>query len=135
MIPNELLLGWCRDYGIELPQGAIDRLDRYAEFLVEYNEKVNLTAITEPQEIACKHFLDSLLLLKAANLPKGGSLIDVGTGAGFPGVPVRLAREDISLTLLDSLGTVSYTHLFCRRQPPRRGAQPLPQPAGKPGAT
>ena len=65
--------------------------------------KDELTAITDPEGIAVKHFLDSLLLLKACPLPEGASLIDVGTGAGFPSVPVAAARPDIRLTLLDSL--------------------------------
>lgn len=75
----------------------------YAELLVEWNRKMNLTAITEPKEIAVKHFLDSILLLKAVEIPRGSSLIDVGTGAGFPGVALAILRPDIRLTLLDSL--------------------------------
>lgn len=80
-----------------------DKLDTYAQLLVEWNEKMNLTAITEPREIVLKHFLDSLLLLKAVELPEGASLIDVGTGAGFPSMPVKIAREDLKVTMLDSL--------------------------------
>ncbi len=79
------------------------RLDRYAEMLVEWNEKLNLTAITAPDEIVVKHFVDSLLLTSAVELPQGASLIDVGTGAGFPSVPVGLYRPDLKITLLDSL--------------------------------
>lgn len=80
-----------------------NKLDCYAEMLVEWNQKMNLTAITEPDDIVVKHFADSLLLLKAVDIPKEAKLIDVGTGAGFPSVPVCLARPDIRLTLLDSL--------------------------------
>lgn len=65
---------------------------------------MNLTAITDPDEIAVKHFYDSLLLLTAVDLPTGASVVDVGTGAGFPGVVLKIARPDIRLTLLDSLG-------------------------------
>ena len=90
-------------YGLPCPDGLTEKLDRYAGLLVEWNEKMNLTAITDPEGIAVKHFLDSLLLLKACPLPEGASLIDVGTGAGFPSVPVAAARPDIRLTLLDSL--------------------------------
>ena len=77
----------------------------YAKILVEYNEKVNLTTITDPQGIAVKHFLDSLTFLGASEFPQEGafSLIDVGTGAGFPGVPLLIVRPEIRLTLLDSL--------------------------------
>lgn len=84
-------------------RGAAEKLDRYAQLLVEWNQKMNLTAITEPREIVYKHFVDSLLLLKAIELPQGASLIDVGTGAGFPSMPVKIAREDLKVTLLDSL--------------------------------
>ena len=76
---------------------------KYAELLVEWNQKMNLTAIIDPKEIAIKHFLDSLLVLDAYKIPYGASVIDVGTGAGFPGVPLKIVRPDINLTLLDSL--------------------------------
>lgn len=75
----------------------------YARLLVETNEKINLTAITGASEIAEKHFLDSVLPLKMVSLPKNCSLADVGTGAGFPGVPMAILRPDIRLTLIDSL--------------------------------
>ena len=103
MIDQQLLLDGCAAFGITLPQGAAEKLDRYAQLLVDWNQKMNLTAITEPREIVYKHFVDSLLLLKAIELPQGASLIDVGTGAGFPSMPVKIAREDLKVTLLDSL--------------------------------
>ena len=90
-------------YGLPCPDGLTEKLDRYAGLLVEWNEKMNLTAITDPEGIVVKHFLDSLLLLKACPLPEGASFIDVGTGAGFPSVPVAAARPDLRPTLLDSL--------------------------------
>ncbi len=77
--------------------------DAYASFLVEYNEKVNLTAITEPMEIWKKHFLDSIYPLRLAEIPQKASLIDVGTGAGFPSVPMAIYRKDLQITMLDSL--------------------------------
>ena len=100
-----------RDYLRELAAGEdftltekmLDSFDRYAQLLVEWNEKINLTAITQPDEIAVKHFLDSLLLLRCVELPQGASLIDVGTGAGFPSLPCAIARPDLEITLLDSL--------------------------------
>lgn len=103
MINKQLLLDSCHDFEINLPESAPDKLDTYAQLLVEWNEKMNLTAITEPREIVLKHFVDSLLLLKAVELPEGASLIDVGTGAGFPSMPVKIAREDLKVTMLDSL--------------------------------
>lgn len=103
MIDKQYLKECCGGFEIELTQEAAEKLDRYAELLVEWNQKMNLTAITEPGEIVVKHFVDSLLLTKAINLPKGASLIDVGTGAGFPSLPVKIVRDDVSLMLLDSL--------------------------------
>ena len=79
--------------GFELTARQLEQFDQYAQFLVEYNEKVNLTAITDPEGIEVKHFLDSLMLLKAVELPEGASVIDVGTGAGFPSVPAKIVRD------------------------------------------
>ena len=78
-------------------------LDEYAELLVEYNKVMNLTGITDPRGISEKHFLDSLLVFNLANIAENSSVIDVGTGAGFPGVPMKLDRPDLDVTLLDSL--------------------------------
>lgn len=85
-----------------LPEQA-EQFQKYLELLVEWNEKMNLTAITEPKEVAVKHFLDSALILKYLELPPGASLVDVGTGAGFPGVALKIMRTGLSLTLLDGL--------------------------------
>lgn len=93
MIDKQLLLDSCHDFEINLPESAPDKLDTYAQLLVEWNEKMNLTAITEPREIVLKHFVDSLLLLKAVELPEGASLIDVGTGAGFPSMLDSLQKR------------------------------------------
>lgn len=89
------------ELGVSLSERQLDQLEQYASVLVEWNEKMNLTAITEPGEIAVKHFLDCL-----TPIPTGlirGNVIDVGTGAGFPGLVLKIACPDISLTLLDSL--------------------------------
>lgn len=91
------------DAGFAPTAEQLAQFDTYAAFLVEYNEKVNLTAITEPREIVIKHFLDSAMLLKAVELPQGATMVDVGTGAGFPSVPVKILRPDIDLTLMDAL--------------------------------
>lgn len=75
--------------------------DRYAEMLTERNEKVNLTAITDPDEIRVKHFTDSLAAIEL--IKTGATVLDIGSGAGFPGIPLKIARDDISVTLLDSV--------------------------------
>lgn len=103
MIPTDKLKGWAEREGILLDGQMLSQFEEYARFLCAYNEKVNLTAITEPEEIARKHFLDSLLLLAALPVPKDARVADVGSGAGFPGVPLKIARPDLSLTLIDSL--------------------------------
>lgn len=90
-------------WGIGLSGEQLESFTLYAALLKEWNEKINLTAITQPEEVAVKHFLDSLSPLRFAEIPQGASLIDVGTGAGFPGIPLLIVRPDIRLTLLDSL--------------------------------
>ncbi len=87
--------------GLRLTGEQLDRFQRYLELLLDWNERLNLTAITEPAQVAEKHFLDSISLLAFCPLKEGARLIDVGTGAGFPGVPVKILRPDIRLTLLD----------------------------------
>lgn len=88
---------------ISLSAEQIQQLNRYAQLLVEWNQKMNLTAITDPEGILIKHFLDSILPFSLVPLPEGSSLIDVGTGAGFPSVPLLIWRPDLRVTLLDSL--------------------------------
>ena len=90
-------------YGISLSARQLEQFDRYFSLLIEWNQKMNLTAITEPHEVAVKHMIDSLSAYDAAVFPESMSLIDVGTGAGFPGIPLKILRPDIHLTLLDSL--------------------------------
>lgn len=85
-----------------LPTDGIPALARYAQLLVEKNKVMNLTAITEPAEIATLHFLDSAALLGLVDL-QGKTLVDVGTGAGFPGLPLRILEPSLHVTLLDAL--------------------------------
>ncbi len=101
MINKALLKQKSAEIGIELDKAALDRFDKYAELLVETNKTLNLTAITEPDEIVYKHFIDSLSLLTCVEPQKGARVIDVGTGAGFPGVVLLIARPDLKITLLD----------------------------------
>lgn len=89
--------------GLALSEAQYEAFSTYESFLVDYNQKVNLTAITQPEEIWMKHFVDSVFPLRLVMLPEHATLIDVGTGAGFPSVPMGIYRPDLQLTLLDSL--------------------------------
>lgn len=86
---------------LEFTEKQLDKFFKYMELLLEWNEKINLTAITEPEEIILKHFIDSLTISKY--IEKNKTLADVGTGAGFPGIALKIYRDDIKITLVDSL--------------------------------
>ncbi len=90
-------------FNIELSDAQLEMFRRYMELLVEYNEKVNLTAITDKSGILIKHFLDSVTLILSEKLKNGASLIDIGAGAGFPSLPLKIARPGLKVTMLDSL--------------------------------
>lgn len=100
---KDLLQNYIKDYKITLTENQYEQFQKYFELLVEWNEKMNLTAITDESGVALKHFADSLSLLNFVDIPQNSSLADVGTGAGFPGVVLKIARPDIKLTLIDSL--------------------------------
>jgi len=85
----------------ELTARQLEQFSTYYEMLVDWNTRVNLTAITAPEDVAKKHFVDSLAA--EPYLPRGASVADVGTGAGFPGIPLLIVRPDLKLTLMDSL--------------------------------
>ena len=95
------LINLANKINVNLNNDMVDKFFIYKDMLKEWNEKINLTAITEDKEIILKHFIDCLTIEKY--IPKDVTVIDVGTGAGFPGIPLKIVREDISLTLLDSL--------------------------------
>lgn len=103
MIDKVRFSNLCEQHGILLDDVMLERFDTYARLLVEWNEKMNLTAITEPKEIELKHFLDSLMLIKYYDLQNVSKAIDVGAGAGFPSMPILIYKPDIEFTLLDSL--------------------------------
>ena len=103
MIDKERLHSLALQSGIELDQTALDRFDTYAELLVEWNCKMNLTAITEPEEIEVKHFLDCLMLPKYFDLGNTKTVIDVGAGAGFPSVPLLIYNPNLCLTMMDAI--------------------------------
>ena len=89
--------------GIELDELKLANLERYFELLVEWNEKMNLTGITKKEDVYLKHFYDSLTLFKAIDLNKVETLCDIGTGAGFPGLVIKIVFPNIKVTLVDSL--------------------------------
>ena len=99
---KQTLLNGMERLEIALPEERIDAIVAFGEAVLEKNKVMNLTAITDPEQAAELHLLDSLTLLKVLPLA-GKSLLDVGTGAGFPGVPLKLAEPNLRLTLLDSL--------------------------------
>ena len=102
MIDRSYLKALAASLGVSLDDRALERFDLYARLLCDWNEKINLTAITDPQEICVKHFADSLSVLAKVEIPQDAKLIDVGTGAGFPGLALKIARPDLRVTLLDS---------------------------------
>ncbi len=99
---KQTLLAGLPAYSLSLSDVQLDTLCRFGEMLIEKNKVMNLTAITEPQAVAQLHFLDCMALLGAADF-KDKRVIDVGCGAGFPGVPLKIAEPSIQLTLLDAL--------------------------------
>lgn len=92
---------YLNEIDLTLSDEKIEKFYKYMNLIVEWNEKINLTAITVQKEMIIKHFIDSLSIAK--NIPSGSKVIDVGTGAGFPGIPLKIYDESINITLLDSL--------------------------------
>ena len=102
----DLMIDYGEEINIVFTEEELQKFYKYMQLLIEWNEKINLTAIVEPEEIILKHFIDSLTILKY--IDKDKTLIDIGTGAGFPGIPVKIMRPDIEVTLLDSLNKRIY---------------------------
>ncbi|EET58892.1 16S rRNA methyltransferase GidB [Marvinbryantia formatexigens DSM 14469] len=94
----------CREMGIDLSQKQLLQFEKYYELLIKWNSLMNLTAITEHEEVLKKHFLDSLSIVKTVDMTKIHTLMDVGTGAGFPGIPLKISYPHLKVVLLDSLG-------------------------------
>ena len=98
-----MLKEYLKELNIEPTDEMMKKFDVFSKMLLEWNEKLNLTAITEPEEIEIKHFADSLTILKTNKLNDGMSLIDIGCGAGFPSFPIKFALPDTKIVQLDSL--------------------------------
>lgn len=99
----QLLREGAKELGIDLSEQQACKLIKYKELLLEWNEKINLTTITEEKDVIIKHFIDSLSCFKVPYLQDGLKVIDVGTGAGFPGIPLKILYPNLKLSLLDSL--------------------------------
>lgn len=99
----ELFLEETKKLGINLTQQQLTQLEEYYNLLIEWNEKINLTRITEKEDVYLKHFYDSLTLVKVIDLNNDLSLCDVGTGAGFPGLVLKICFPNLKITLVDSL--------------------------------
>lgn len=98
---RELMCSYGKQIDIEFNDKQLNQFYEYMNLLLEWNEKINLTAIVKPEEIILKHFIDSLTINKY--IEKNKSIADVGTGAGFPGIPLKIYRPDLNVTLVDSL--------------------------------
>ena len=98
---KEELTKRAMQFGVNLLEEQQNQFYQYMQLLLEWNEKMNLTAITEPQEILTKHFIDSISVVPY--IKEGDKILDIGTGAGFPGIPLKIVLPQNSFTLLDSL--------------------------------
>lgn len=98
---SELLVRSADEVGLQLVDKQIEQFLLYLTQLIEWNKITNLTSITDPWGIVIKHFIDSIVILSMARVPVGAFVIDVGTGAGFPGIPIKIVRNDIPLILVE----------------------------------
>lgn len=115
MIDKNRFTALCEKNELTLDEAAIERFDAFASLLVEWNKKMNLTAITEPREIEIKHFLDCLLVQKYFDFSTVKTAVDIGAGAGFPSIPLLICNENVEFTLVDSLNKrLEFLSVVCK---------------------
>lgn len=111
----ELMKTASNDVGLEFTEGQYEQFIKYMRLLQEWNEKINLTAITEDGEVVKKHFIDCIKAFKSDKIKNAKTIIDVGTGAGFPGLPIAIMNPNVEVTLLDSLNKrINFLNLVVR---------------------
>ena len=116
MINKELLKKGITEFNIDVDEKMIDDFSIYREILVEWNQKMNLTGIEDEKEVFIKHFLDSVSIFKNGYIKDNMKVIDVGTGAGFPGLPMKIAKRSLDVTLLDSLNKrINFLQEVCKK--------------------
>lgn len=103
MIDMQPLIDGCSEMGIELSEKQVSQFTKYLELLLEWNQKFNLTAITKPKEVIVQHFLDSISTLKFSQVEGQVRILDMGSGAGFPGIPLKIMRPQLQICLVDSV--------------------------------
>lgn len=99
----DILKEACNNEGLEFNEDMYNNFIKYKDLIKEWNQKINLTAITEDEEIIKKHFIDSIKVFKCSHVKNAKSIIDIGTGGGFPGIPMKIVNDKCNITLLDSL--------------------------------
>jgi 16S rRNA (guanine527-N7)-methyltransferase len=100
---RDLLVHSCREIGLTLTKDQVAQFMRYLSELLHWNRTINLTSITDPQQIVIKHFVDSATALVTATFPLKGVLVDIGTGGGIPGIPLKIIRNDLKVTLVEPI--------------------------------
>ncbi len=100
---KEEFIKYLKEININITQEQLEQLDKFYNLMIEWNKKINLTRITEEKEVYLKHFYDSLTLNKVVNLKEVDTLCDIGTGAGFPGIVLKIVFPNLKVTLIDSL--------------------------------
>ena len=100
---REFTISSIKELGLTIEENHVEQFMRYLAHLIEWNKAINLTAIIDPKEIIIKHFVDSLVALVATSFPQNGVVLDVGSGGGFPGIPLKIVRSDMRLVLVEPI--------------------------------